>query len=128
MGAWGTGILQDDFTLDVYGDYLTNLDEGKTHAEVRATLEADYADDLDDSEDGLLFWLALAKAQWDCGALQADVLARVEIIVAEGEIDRGWLDPANYRRRRGALIRFLKTIQTPRAAHRVRRPRRIRVS
>lgn len=39
MGTWGTGILHDDATLDVYEDYLYLWSEGdKTPEAIRATL------------------------------------------------------------------------------------------
>jgi hypothetical protein len=129
VGTWGTGILQDDFACDVHDGFMERLDAGESFKEIRAALEQEYADALEDPDEGPVFWLAFAKAQWESGALQPDVLAKVEGIVESGSDLERWeeaFDESDYGRRKAVLKRFLKTIQTPRSARHIRRPRQRR--
>jgi len=130
MGAWGTGILQDDAALDIYQDYLRRWDDGEESAvSIRAGIAEDFADAFEDGEDGPVSWLALAQAQWECGVLQADILAKAEEIVVDGSDLKQWevaIHPESYGRRRGVLKRFLVKIRTPRAHPRPQGPRRRR--
>jgi hypothetical protein len=38
MGAWGTGILEDDLAVDIYGDYMERYDEGQHTGDIQAEL------------------------------------------------------------------------------------------
>jgi hypothetical protein len=125
MGAWGTGILDDDTACDVYDDYLNRFNEGEQHTAIRKALLEDYADIAKDKRDEYysVFWLALAQAQWDCGALQPDTLRRIRRIVEVGE-DRDWIDPKSVGRRKRVLSCFLNKISKPRVhPHKPRKPR-----
>ena len=115
MGAWGTAILEDDVTADVYADFMERFDAGMTPAGIRKELESDYADGIEDQDDGPLFWLALAKAQWECGRLQSDVLAKVSAIVTTGEGIALWQESGAVllEERKQALTMFLDLLGKP---------------
>ncbi len=117
MGTWGTGILHDDFALDIYQDYIERWNAGiATPEAVRIALEQEYADSLDDVDDEPVFWLALARVQWECGVLQTDILAKVKEIIESGRSLQRWedaIDTTAHGRRRGVLKRFLNTLRTP---------------
>jgi hypothetical protein len=70
MGAWGTGILSDDTVRDVYSDYLDLFNRGNAPAVIRQKLLERYKESLEDSDDGPLIWVGIAKAQWDCAQLE----------------------------------------------------------
>ncbi len=117
MGTWGNSILADDDAQDVYYHYRRLANEGKQHREVLQEMKRVWADSLQDSDDGPVFWLATAKAQWEYGALDGQVLAEVTKIVERGlGLDR-WREggPKMLAKRQGVLRKFLEQIRQPNA-------------
>ena len=118
MGTWGTNVTEDDLSSDVIHDFMDAFNEGKHPVEIRKALEHSYASSLGNTDEEHVFWLALAKVQWDVGALDEDVFQKVKTIV-ESDIDliswreRGTLDK-NLELRRVALQNFLSKITVPR--------------
>jgi hypothetical protein len=115
MGTWGDSILDDDDARDIYDHYRRLFAQGKGHAAVRQALERDWADSIADPDDGPLFWFAVARAQWEFGSLQEEVLRRVEAIADAGlGLDR-WRSggPRMLARREKAVRQFLEKIRTP---------------
>ena len=78
MGRSGPKILDDDAVCDVYGAYVDGYDRGADPAALREEIFRDFGEMLEDPDEGPAFWLGLAKAQHECGALQDDVLRWVE--------------------------------------------------
>jgi hypothetical protein len=70
MGAWGYGIRQDDFVLDVVGIFEDLLKAGHSVPDATKTVKARFAADTNDPDDGPLLWLALADVQWTYGELE----------------------------------------------------------
>lgn len=128
MGTWGPAILSDDLAADVHADYLARYDEGAALETIADELGEAYAEERNDPDEEPVFWLALARAQWECGTLDPAVLAEVEDIVANGRgLDR-WREagPKQLAKRERALAAFLSQIRTPQEKPRKRRPRRLR--
>lgn len=73
MGAWGTGLYQDDTTCDIKDDYITYLKIGMTNEEAtrRIIEENDWCFKYED--EGALLWFALADTQWKYGRLLDEV-------------------------------------------------------
>jgi hypothetical protein len=115
MGAWSTTILGDDFAADVYGEFIEAYNDGKELNVIRRELEAKNKGELNDPDEEPIFWLALAKAQWDCGSLDSDVLAKVgEIVNQELGLDRWREEPArDLEKRKKVLSEFYAKLQTP---------------
>jgi hypothetical protein len=84
MGTWGDSIFADDDAQDIYHHYRQLYNQGQTHDEVLRQMEQDWAETLADSDDGPIFWFAVARAQWEFGELTPDVLRRVEEIAEQG--------------------------------------------
>lgn len=99
------------------GNISAQWDEGnQTPEAIRALVEETYKYSLDDWDDEPIFWLALARAQWECGTLQPDVLVKVEEVVSSGRDLKRWdyaFDPRDRGRRQGVLTRFWRTLQKP---------------
>ena len=115
MGTWGVGVLQDDTARDIYDDYIGLFNTLVPHAEVVARLEREHASSFTDADEGPLAWLAVAKAQWDCGALSADLLRKAEEIVELGlGLDR-WKEGGEQllARRKKRLADFLEGLRLP---------------
>ena len=111
MGAWGTGILQDDTVLDVIGDFEDSLKNGRSLEDARAKIEQRIGSSLTDpdSEPGVRF--GLAEAQWRFGAVDPDVLAAAKA-AAEAD-DALWSEGAAKDRaaRRKKVESFLRKIE-----------------
>lgn len=73
MGAWGTGLYQDDTTCDTKDEYITYLQIGMTNEEAtrRIIEENDWCFEYED--EGALLWFALADTQWKYGRLIDEV-------------------------------------------------------
>lgn len=115
MGAWSTTILGNDFAADVYGEFIEAYNDGKELNVIRRELEANNQSELNEPDEGSTFWLALAKAQWDCDSLDSDVVAKVgEIVNTELGLDR-WREATarDLEKRRKVLAEFYAKIQKP---------------
>jgi len=84
MGTWNSTILADDDAQDIYAHYCRLVNGGQEFAAARQALERSWADTLTDSDDGPVFWLSLALAQWEYAALEESVRERVEQIASKG--------------------------------------------
>ena len=121
MGAWGYGIRQDDFVLDVVGDLEGFLKAGLNVPEATTAVLSKHAATIDDPEDGPLLWIAIADVQWIHGALDPQVFARVKDDVDHGRgLDRWRDDSHGLARRRAALGAFVGKIAAPNS-----RPRKL---
>jgi hypothetical protein len=109
MGAWGTAIFAADAACDVRDAYREFVTGGLTGPEATNRLLQEWKEDLADEDDGPLFWLALAAAQWQCGRLEARVKARALKIVADGSSLARWSEEGNARalRQRKAVLEKL---------------------
>lgn len=116
MGTWGAKLTNDDFTLDIISEFFELFDNGEDPKDIRTKLESSYADSIEDADEGHLFWLALAKAQWDIGFLDKDILEKVEDIVNSDIDTKKWieLDGENPEKRQKLIKEFAKEIKTPR--------------
>ena len=89
MGAWGTGLYQDDTTCDIKDDYITYLQIGMTNEEAtrRIIEENDWC--FEDEEEGALLWFALADTQWKYGRLIDEIKEKaIECIDSGVDLER----------------------------------------
>jgi hypothetical protein len=114
MGAWGTGILSDDTVRDVFGDYIDLFNRGKPPKAIQKEILGKYEECLLDQNDRPLVWIAIAKAQWDCGHLQPTVLSKIEQIVTQGLGLELWAEQGNalLQRRKTVLRQFLAKLES----------------
>lgn len=114
MGAWGTGILADDTARDIYDDYIDLFNRGTAREEIRAKIFRSYPSSVKDNDEGPLVWLAIAKAQWDCGQLEDEVRARVREIVRAGQGLVRWAEQGErlLQKRKKVLEDFLAHLET----------------
>ena len=124
MGTWGFNVLDNDTACDVHADYIRLFNLNMTHAEIVAELFQLYAADLADEDYSPMVWLAIAQSQWECGALEPQILDRVREIVETGKALVWWAqaEPQELSRYRKAMDAFLAKLQTPNP--RLRKPRR----
>ena len=111
MGAWGYGIRQDDFVLDVVGIFEDLLKAGQSVPDATETVKTRFVAETNDSDDGPLLWLALADVQWTCGALTSEVLNHVQSDFDSGRSLDAWREDARgLLRRKAALEKFIRKI------------------
>jgi hypothetical protein len=116
MGAWGHGIRQDDFVCDVIGAFEDLLKAGKSVADATRAVQSQFAAEIEDADDGPLFWIALADVQWTFGQLDRQVLKRVREEFESGRsLSRWTADSRGLSGRRGALEKFIAKIAQPNA-------------
>lgn len=60
MGAWGPGIFSDDTAQDVRTSYRQLIEDGASGEEATRSLVEQFADMVGDTDDGPVFWIALA--------------------------------------------------------------------
>ena len=112
MGAWGYGIRQDDFVLDIVGIFDDCLKKGGSLDEAATEVVSTFAPSKGDDADPLV-WIALAELQWSYGQLDPQVLGRVREDVASGRSLAAWTeDQRGLSRRRAVLERFVAKIST----------------
>jgi hypothetical protein len=128
MGAWGTAIFSDDVAADVSDRFKDLIAEG--HSTVAATKKiiAEYAEELDDADDGIVFWLALAATQFKLGRLTANVRKKAIRIIDSGEDLARWSEntKAEIKQRGKHLAKLKQQLESdPPKPKKVRRPKKV---
>ena len=70
MGAWGTGILSNDYALDIKTDYQALLAFGTPKEEAYRLVKECY---LEDPDEDVEFWFFMAAYQYKYGILEPEV-------------------------------------------------------
>lgn len=73
MGAWGKRFYENDDTCDIRDCYMALLEESDTDEKAYEELLKQMQDRLENEDDALIFWAALADTQWRIGRLREDV-------------------------------------------------------
>ena len=114
MGAWGYKIKQDDLVCDVINSFKQKLKETSCFELATKEIIKSYSVEIEDQDDGPLFWLGLAAAQWDYGECHGSIYEQVKAIV-EKEIGLDlWKegDVKTLQARKKELAGFLKIISS----------------
>lgn len=97
MGAWGTGIYDDDddTTCDVRDDFIDYLDEGKTAEGATKLIIEEYLDEFDMEEDVevmSLVFIGLSAIQMEKSCLQEEVRNHALNLIERGADLELWED------------------------------------
>ncbi len=90
MGTWGTAIFSDDLAADVRDEFTDLIAEGLSTTAAVKRLVSEYEEVLDDPDDGVVFWLALAATQQKLGRLTAKVKNKAIRIIDTGADIARW--------------------------------------
>lgn len=113
MGASGFGLFHDDVAVDVRNDCLDLLANGASDDEAFRTMVQEWNEAITDSDDGPVFWLALAATQWKYGRLNPRTMTQALMIIDQAKgLDR-WADAGLAKRRQVVLRRLRKKLVTP---------------
>ena len=115
MGAWGTGIFQDDTACDIRDDYRDHIGDGLSGPEATARILKSYASSLADPGEAGVLWLALAATQWRCGRLDPETLEKALAVIDSGSDLVRWKAASNadYLKRRAALAKLRIQLTSP---------------
>ncbi len=120
MGSWGEGALENDLSMDAYGDFLDRFDGGSDPKRLPQQLAEAYQECLLEPDSALDFWIGVAQAQWECGALTSAVADEVRHRIAANVGLKGF-SAESWPRRYVALAAFVEQIGVPPAKRRRRR-------
>lgn len=126
MGTWSAKIEDDDTFLDIYDEFFNLYDLKNEPLEIKEKLRLHYM--LPRTEH--LFWLALAKAFWECQQEDTEINNHIaELIRNKNDLkickDLGF-DESFIKQREKELERFLKKISVkktkPKARKKLKKP------
>ena len=81
MGAWGNKLFDDDTACDVRDEYIRLLAEGHSGPAATDLLLDRWKEGVKDSDEGPVFWLALAVTQHNHGRLESCVKDRALVVL-----------------------------------------------
>ncbi|PEC66972.1 DUF4259 domain-containing protein [Bacillus toyonensis] len=87
MGAWGTGLFDDDTTCDVKEQFIEYLEEDNSVEEATKLILEEYLDEFDIDEDlevMSLVYIGLAAIQLEKGCLQDEVRNNAIALIERG--------------------------------------------
>ena len=90
MGAWGPKLYQYDVAQDIRDEFKDLLKRGKTTEEITKKMIEEYDYAINDSDDGPIFWFALADTQWNLGRLLPKVKKRALECLDSGTDQKRW--------------------------------------
>ena len=113
MGAWGPAIYSDDLACDIRDDFKELIGDGLDSEQATSTLEKEYQNSINDSDENSVFWFALADTQWKTGRLINRVLEKtLEIIDKVSDLERWKEDPKNLKKRETAIAKLKQQLLT----------------
>lgn len=113
MGTWGTAIFSNDLASDIRIEFREKIGFGKSPSEASDELIDEYQEEINDFDDGSIFWLSLAATQWKLGRLQNNVKQKaIEIITNESDLEK-WIDTGrDYKKRKLVLDKLKKQLES----------------
>lgn len=114
MGAWGTAIYSDDIAMDVRDIYKEILGDGLSSEEATSAIIEMYNEEIEDEEDGPVFWISLADTQWKCGRLLESIKQKaIEIIDSGIDLEKWKEDKNDYKKRVKVLENLKMQLMSP---------------
>jgi len=104
MAPWGPGIFEEKQALDIRDQFEELFDKGMSASRITEVLAEKWAIDVDDEEDGTVFWIALAATQLENEVLEERVKERVLFIIEEEiDIELFWYESDDIEERKNEL-------------------------
>ena len=113
MGAWGTGILQNDTTADIWVEFKELYNTGLSQKDIRLQLEKGY-NPQSDLEYYAEIWTGIAYGQWMCGGREDYTFKKLSD-ATKLKWQTLWADDKKLLEKRlKAISNFIEKVQTPR--------------
>jgi hypothetical protein len=90
MGTWGTGITSSDTFKDIYHDFYDLYNKEYELSYICTELENRYESVISDEDEANEFFIAMAKAKWECGVLDKELLNKIKEIIDSGSEIKRW--------------------------------------
>src|SRR5688572_1280509 len=125
MGAWGTGLFDDDTALDVKGGWRDLLAETGSGTEATRRLLESWGYTRASLAEDPIFCYALAATQWKHGWLEDDIKQLSLALLKAGTDHEGWeqASPADRAERGKALAALREQLLSPQPPPRTVRKR-----
>jgi len=110
MGIWGYKLYDDDVACDTKSAFAEKIKSGMTSEIATKSIIDEFKEVINDEDDSVVFWLALADTQWRFGRLQPTVKEKaLELLNNGGDVAR-WIDEGrlNEAKKRGIIFEKLK--------------------
>jgi hypothetical protein len=125
MGTWGTGILENDNSNEIYDLYFEHYQNGIKPTEILKLIKKEY-NHLDKEDDSICdFWFTIALALWETCSLEKRVFNKVAKCITDETDLKIWAkleaDDETIKERKKVLNKFLKQIQKPREKPKTRK-------
>lgn len=125
MGTWGTEILGNDTSCEVYEEFIELYNLGQEGNDISKNLLDRLAENLEDKEEHNDILFALALAQWQTASLDNDFLNKIKHIIETGADITLWqelgVDQIMLASRKKELNSFLKKISIPKSKAKARK-------
>ncbi len=126
MRIFSAAVFGDDFVLDVRDEYLALVAEGTSDREANRRILESFNDSTRDSDDGSIFWVALAATQWDYGRLDSRVKAKALTSIKQCKKDGRWSGSRLEQKRFSVLERIAQNLQATPPPKQIPRMRQVR--
>lgn len=103
MGAWETGLYQNDVSLDVRDDYISKLKSGKSDEEALREILQEYSEEFEDVDCKYDAYLGLADTLWKKGRLTDEIKTKALEMIEEDRISERW-ESDQIRKARGKVL------------------------
>lgn len=105
MGAWGTGLYQDDVADDIKNDYINKQKAGKSEEVALKEILDENDAVFEEDDDKYAAWFALADTMWKYGRLTEEVKQKALEVVEEEKncIEERWQDRKDVLKRMQVL-------------------------
>ena len=111
MGTWGHKVFESDLALDVKEAYLSAIKEGLDPVEATDRVCEEFSNELGDTDEHDVVWLALAETQWEYGRLIDSVRSEADAVIDKPIDEEYWGELAKKRDRE--LKRLARKIAKP---------------
>ena len=114
MGAWGVKIYQDDVAEDVRDEYKEILKKGLNGQEALEEIIGSFIEEIEDIDDGPVFWIALADTMWNMGRLIPDVKEKaIQVIESGADLEKWKENKKEYEKRKEVLEQLKEKLNSP---------------
>jgi|SRR5690554_765146 len=118
MGAWGTGINQNDTFEDLLIEFMDLYNDNIELSDIPKIINEKNNNIINDNDECASFWFAMAMGQWKCGNLSPEVLNKVQEIYETNKgldlwtIENG-AEKGDFEKHKKAILKFIQKISTP---------------
>ena len=118
MGTWGVGLFDNDLAADMRSDWDEALSERESYDEAMKRLTDKYAGRADDSDEGPVYWFAIAALELDARG-EVNALSRDRALSAiASDLERWRLEgsPEDRQAREQILADFAERLNRAKTA------------